>query len=310
VASLPTLWRSRARRLASVPVLLVGVAVAVAVALAPAEDGGVPLVRAGALILALLLAAVAAVFWQAEREASRVRRALAAGISHDMRTPLAEIRMYTEMLLLGRERSEEERIRWLEAIDRDAHRLGEVMENLLLFIHGDESDPFPARQPADLGALLEDVAADFASRGAARRGAIVADPPTGVQVVVDSQALRRAVGNLLDNALRYGPAGQRITLSLERTDDGRARVAVADQGPGIAAADRGRVWQPFVRLDERASAEPGSGLGLAVVRRVVEAHGGRAWIADAPGGGALVGFSLPLASSVPSRPAQLPAMAV
>jgi signal transduction histidine kinase len=225
----------------------------------------------------------------ADSEVAHIRRALAAGLSHELRTPLAQIRMYTEMLLLGRDRSEEDRARWLETIDREAHRLGEVVDNLLLFVHGEGPDPFPARRPVDLGALVEDVAAEFARRATASRARIVADPPAGVAVLADPRAVRQVVVNLLDNALRFGAPGQTVSLAVERVGD-EAVLRVSDQGPGIEAGQREAVWSPFVRLE---TAGAGGGLGLAVVRRVVEAHGGRCRIDDAPEGGARVSITLP-----------------
>jgi signal transduction histidine kinase len=286
-----------------VPVLLLGTALAALVAFDPAFSwtGRTPLVSAAALLFALLLGGATVVFWQGERETTRVRRALAAGISHDMRTPLAQIRMFTEMLLMGRERSEEERTRWLETIERESHRLGEVMENLLLFIHGEEPDPYPARQPTDLGALVEDASVAFASRAAARRMHVEVDPPAGIVAVVDPQAFRQVVGNLVDNALRFGSPGQTVVVTLEAAGPGQAELTVADQGPGIPLADRRRVWQPFVRLDEGAATEGSSGLGLAVVRQVVEAHGGSVSIADAPGGGARLRITLPTLTSAAAQ---------
>jgi signal transduction histidine kinase len=293
---LPALWRRRSLRAAAIPVLLVGAALAAVVALEPAL-GWVPAsVHLVAALLANLLGGIAFVFWQGERAARRVRRALAVGISHDLRTPLAQIRMFTEMLLMGRERSEEERTRWLEAIEREAHHLGDVMENLLLFVHADEPDPFPVRQPTDLGNLIEDVAVGFAPRALQRRARIEVDPPAGVCALVDPGPVRQAVVNLLDNALRFGPAGQTVSVALS-TAGGLARLTVTDQGPGIPVADRKRVWRPFVRLGSHAEADGGGGLGLAVVRRVAEAHGGRAWIEDAPGGGASVNLTLPLVTA-------------
>jgi signal transduction histidine kinase len=307
-AELPRLWRRRGRRAAAVPALLLSAVLALLVALDPALawSGKTPLASAVALLVALLLVGVVAVFRQGEREAARVRRALAAGISHDMRTPLAQIRMFTEMLLMERQRSEEERVRWLETIERESHRLGEVMENLLLFIHGEDPDPYPARQPTDLGALVEDVAVGFASRAAARRMRIDADPPAGIVAVVDPQAVRQVVGNLLDNAIRFGTPGQAVTVTLT-TGGGEVEIRVADRGPGIPPADRIRVWQPFIRLDPGTAAEGGSGLGLPVVRQVAEAHGGRVAVEDAPGGGACVRVFLPAhAASATGRSRETP----
>jgi two-component system, OmpR family, phosphate regulon sensor histidine kinase PhoR len=296
---LPTLWRSRRRRMAAVVMLFIAAALAMVLALDPVQAWAdrTPALILATLLLTMVFGGVSAVVWQGEREAARVRRALAAGISHDMRTPLAQIRMFTEMLLIGHERSEEERVRWLESIERESHRLGDVMENLLLFIHGDEPDPYPARQPVDLGALIEDVAVVFASRAAVRRMTVIADPPAGVMALVDPQAVRQVIGNLLDNALRYGPSGQTVTVSLDRSAAGEAVITVQDRGPGVPAADRSRVWQPFVRLDGSEGAEGSSGLGLAVVRQVVEAHGGWVSIGEANCGGARVCVSFPTAAA-------------
>jgi signal transduction histidine kinase len=99
---------------------------------------------------------------------------------------------------------------------------------------------------------------------------------------VDADALRQMLLNLLDNAVKYGPAGQTVTLGLT-ANDGRARIWVDDQGPGIPAADRERIWDRFWRLErDRGSAVAGTGIGLSVVRELVALHGGRAWAEDAP----------------------------
>jgi signal transduction histidine kinase len=114
-----------------------------------------------------------------------------------------------------------------------------------------------------------------------------------LMVPVDADSLRQIVINLLDNAVKYGgsegPVILRATLSADR-----ARLEVDDAGPGIPPADRARVWQPFVRL-ERAPAVAGSGIGLAVVRELVGAHGGSCWVEDAPPGGARLVVELPRA---------------
>jgi signal transduction histidine kinase len=106
---LPTLWRSRRRRMAAVVMLFIAAALAMVLALDPVQAWAdrTPALILATLLLTMVFGGVSAVVWQGEREAARVRRALAAGISHDMRTPLAQIRMFTEMLLIGHERSEE-----------------------------------------------------------------------------------------------------------------------------------------------------------------------------------------------------------
>ncbi len=100
--------------------------------------------------------------------------------------------------------------------------------------------------------------------------------------------------NLLDNAVKYGPSGQTVTLGLTMSD-GRARICVDDQGPGIPAADRERIWDQFWRLErDRGSAVAGTGIGLSVVRELVALHGGRAWAEDAPRSGGRFVIELPL----------------
>jgi signal transduction histidine kinase len=114
-----------------------------------------------------------------------------------------------------------------------------------------------------------------------------------VVVAADPDAVRQIVLNLLDNAAKYGPSGQTITVRAARSD-ARACITVDDQGPGVPPAERERVWERFERLDrDRGSAVGGSGIGLAVVRELAALHGGRAWVADAPGGGARFVLELP-----------------
>jgi signal transduction histidine kinase len=116
-----------------------------------------------------------------------------------------------------------------------------------------------------------------------------------VVATVDTGALRQIVLNLLDNAVKYGPVGQTVTVRLARAGD-QARLVVEDQGPGIAPADRSRVWEPFQRLECAAqSAVAGSGIGLAVVAELVVLHNGRAWVEDAPARGARFIVEIPLA---------------
>ncbi|HEX8274190.1 MAG TPA: HAMP domain-containing sensor histidine kinase [Longimicrobiaceae bacterium] len=247
--------------------------------------------------LAATALAAAAVRWLAERRAGRLRREFAQGVSHELRTPLALVRMFAEMLVVHRDGPAEERERWAETVGREALRLDGMLANLLDFAHGGEAVS-PVRAPADLGALLEDVAADCAPLAAARGSWIHADPPAGVVARVDAAALRRAVANLLDNAVRHGAPGQTVTLTLG-VQGGRAEVAVEDQGAGVAARDRARIWEPFARAGEAG----GMGLGLAAVRRVAAAHGGSARVEDAPGGGARFVLALPLEPAARGAPA-------
>jgi signal transduction histidine kinase len=236
---------------------------------------------APALLATLLLGAAAFAGRYLDRERERVRRALAAGVSHDIRTPLAQIGMFTEMLLLDRHGSEEERRRWLLAIERETARLGHLTENVLLFIHGAERAPYLARRPIDLGALVEDVAVGCLHRAQADQMTVDVDPPAGIFVNADPQAIRQLVLNLLDNALLFGPRGQSVAIEL-REEGGKAVLTVRDEGPALPHQWE---WPTAVdSLDAADAGERGRGLGMAVAKQIVRSHGGRCRMCDCDGG--------------------------
>ena len=147
----------------------------------------------------------------------------------------------------------------------------------------------------------------FAPIARARRAQVTLDAGDGgdaspVSARVDGEAFRRVLLNLLDNAVRYGPAGQTVRVALSRAG-AWARLAVEDEGGGVPPADRERVWRPFVRLPrDVAEASAGSGIGLTIVRELAELHGGRARVESAAGGGARFVVELP-AAEPPAAPA-------
>jgi len=136
----------------------------------------------------------------------------------------------------------------------------------------------------------------FAPLARSRRLTLQQELDLGVSVHADRDALRQIFLNLLDNAAKYGPAGQTITVTMQVVKPGTVRVAVEDQGPGIPEADRDRVWEPYVRLNRKIdSSTGGSGIGLSVVRELIQMHGGRTWMEPGPGGvGTRVVVELPL----------------
>jgi len=217
-----------------------------------------------------------------EYELSQLRADFVSGVSHELRTPLAQIRMFSETLLLGRVRSDDERERSLEIIDQEARRLTHLVENLLHFSRSERRLTRLSPAPAPLAPLLREAAEGFTPLAAARGVTLCTKLDDGVVAPVDADALRQMLLNLLDNAVKYGPSGQTVTLSLD-VSEGRALVCVDDQGPGIPAADRERIWDRFWRLErDRGSAVAGTGIGLSVVRELVALHGGRTWAEDVP----------------------------
>jgi signal transduction histidine kinase len=228
-----------------------------------------------------------------ERQLARVKSELVSGVSHELRTPLAQIRMFAEMLRLGWVRSDDERQRSVAIIDQEARRLTHLVENILQFSRAERSIPRMSLAALDLATLVDEVVESFAPL-AGTRGVTVRTSHAGHVVArADRDALRQVLLNLLDNAVKYGPVGQTITVGTRMAPDGRVQVWVDDQGSGIAARDKARVWEPFRRLDRAVEAGiSGNGIGLAVVRELVVAQGGSVSVLDAPGGGASFVVSL------------------
>ncbi len=250
--------------------------------------GGLPRSRLplllGALGLTAGLIVTALVQLRREYELARLRTDFVSGVSHELRTPLAQIRMFSETLLLGRVRSEEEGRRSLEIIDQESRRLTHLVENLLHFSRSERQVTRLSPERAPLAPLVQEALEGFAPLAGARGVRLRSELAEGVVAPVDAEAFRQMLLNLLDNAVKYGPPGQVVTVGLA-AGDRRARIWVDDQGPGIPAADRERVWDRFWRLErDRGSAVAGTGIGLAVVRELVALHGGRAWAEDGQNG--------------------------
>ena len=262
--------------------------------------GGLPRSRlpllAVQLAVAVVLTAAGILLLRRERALAALRLDFVSRVSHELRTPLAQIRLFAETLLLGRVRSQEEARRSLSIIDREARRLAHLVENVLQFSRGERGAVRLAPQPCELAPLVEEVLAGFAPLAGAAQFGVVGRLEPGVSAAVDADALRQVLLNLLDNAVKHAPLGRTVTVRLEPRPAGGAVLAVEDQGPGIPPAERQRIFRPFERGGgDRGSAVAGAGIGLAVVRELVEAQGGRAWVEDAGGGGARFVVELPAA---------------
>jgi len=265
--------------------------------------GGLPSSRLPVLIVLFMIAAglltVALLQLRRQQELARLRTEFVSGVSHELRTPLAQIRWFAELLHMGKLRSEEERVRSAGIIDQEARRLTYLVENVLNFSRGEKGSNRISPAPADLDQEIREALELFSPLARARRMSVTSALAAGTIVSLDRDALRQILLNLLDNAVKYGPAGQVITVGSEIVGE-RVRIWVEDQGPGIPHDDRQRVWEPYVRLNREAeSATGGSGIGLSVVRELVTLHGGRTRAEGAPGGGARVVIELPLSQPEP-----------
>jgi signal transduction histidine kinase len=240
----------------------------------------------GVLAMSAGLAAIGVMQLRRESELARLRSDFIASVSHELRTPLAQVRMFAETLLLGRVRSDEERLRSLQIVDQEARRLTHLVENILQFSRAEREAIRLAPVPAELASQVREAIEAFAPVARSRHVVLQTALANDVVCVVDPAAFRQILLNLLDNAVKYGPIGQTVTITLRRAGD-RAQIIVDDEGPGIPTEDRDRVWEPYQRLDSAVTAAvAGSGIGLSVVAQLVALHNGRAWIDSAPGKGA------------------------
>jgi len=218
-----------------------------------------------------------------------------ADASHELRTPLAVLRGETEVAL-GKTRTIEEYQQSLSLIQDEAERLSRIVEDLFML----------ARQPIDTRAVLnhERVSLNDAVRDCARAAQVLAirkgvrlkvenDSPS-IALQGDEELIRRMILNLLDNAVKYTPAGGEISLALAR-ENGHAEIVVRDTGIGIPETDQPRVFDRFFRVDKaRARAMGGAGLGLSIAQWIVEVHGGEISVASAPGHGSTFTVVLPV----------------
>ncbi|WP_328300346.1 HAMP domain-containing histidine kinase [Streptomyces sp. NBC_00435] len=221
-----------------------------------------------------------------ERSDARQRQ-FTADASHELRNPLAAVRSRLEVALRDPDRES------VAAALADTERLQGIAADLLLLARLD-GGPAPRAEPVDLALLAAEDVARRPERGAR----LQLDARAPVPASGDPARLERALANLVDNALRYARTGVVVRAAAE---DGWALLEVADDGPGIAEADRDRVFERFVRLDaDRGRASGGTGLGLAIAREIARAHGGDVHALPAPAGGTRLVLRVPPSAPPPS----------
>jgi len=232
--------------------------------------------------------------WNESEAREQSHRTLVASMSHDLRTPLASLRAMVEALGDDVVDDPATRRRYMRLMQRQTEDLGALIDDLFQYSRLEAGDLDLVREPVDVGDLVSDTVGQFSAAAAARCVVLDAEVPGPLVASVGAREVQRVLGNLVDNALRHTPDGGAVAIRACR-DDGTIHVEVKDTGPGFADADIGRVFDPFHRGDpSRSRATGGAGLGLAIARRLVEAHGGTVWAANAESGGAEVGFSLPV----------------
>ncbi|NNN35258.1 HAMP domain-containing histidine kinase [Streptomyces sp. S3(2020)] len=231
-----------------------------------------------------MLQQVESAYHTRERSASQLRR-FVADASHELRTPLSAIRGYLQLYDKGMLREEAERKRAWTRVMAEADRMGRLVDELLTLARLDQQPELRFRN-VDLSRLVRDAAEDLRVQQPDRPVSVGAEG--ALLVRADESGLRQVLGNLVGNVRTHTPDDVPVRLGVERAD-GVVRLCVTDEGPGLCEEDAARIFDRFFRVGGGA----GSGLGMAIVQGVVQAHGGRVAVRTAPGEGLAVTVILP-----------------
>jgi signal transduction histidine kinase len=222
------------------------------------------------------------------------QRQFLADASHELRNPLAIIRTNLDVALADPDADPEELRQSLVVIQRASDRMSHLVDDLLALARGQALAVLS--EPVDLGAAVADASDELFLPAKRRDITLDRTIVPGVVVSGDYDALKRAVSNLLENAVRYAPPGSRVRLAVG-SERSRAWVSVSDEGPGLAPEDQRRVFDRFWRADKgRSRAEGGTGLGLAIVRQIANSHGGEVQLQSRVGVGSTFTIWLPVAA--------------
>ncbi|MGH2584943.1 MAG: GAF domain-containing sensor histidine kinase, partial [Dehalococcoidia bacterium] len=236
---------------------------------------------------------------QALQEADRLKSALLSAVSHDLRTPLASIKASVSSLLQQDVTWDtESRHEFLTAIDEETDRLTRLVSNLLDLSRIEGGALRPDKDWYDVRELIETVAGRLERVVTAHRLVLTIAPDAGA-APFDYVQLGQVLANLIENAAKFSPPGTAITIAARRLA-GEVEISVADQGPGIPTEERPRVFEKFYRIERGGGGPGGAGLGLAISKGFVEAHGGSIRIEEADGAGARFVVTLPAPLPPPS----------
>lgn len=238
------------------------------------------------------------------KQLENARQEFVANVSHELRTPLSLIKGYAETLLDGAKDNPETATKFLQTIDRNAERLRFLIEDLLAISELESGRVKLNLQTMALAPTIAKVLEDFKSRAIAKSVTLVNQAPD-LPVRADPDRLEQVLGNLVDNAIKYGRTSGTVTVGGRASEPDQVEVFIRDDGPGIPPEALERVFERFFRVDKARSREQGgTGLGLAIVKHIIQSHGGRVWASSEPGHGTTVCFVLPGDSGV-SQPTSL-----
>ncbi len=238
-----------------------------------------------------LAAVINETFGRLESSFERLRR-FTADVSHELRTPLSVIRGIGEMGL-GETRTPAEYKESMGSMLEEVDRLTTLVDTLLRLSHGDAGTVRLSRETIDLGQLTRDVVSSLGILAEERNQRLRVDAAGGISVTADRLVLREAIMNIVDNAIKHSPQASRIDIRVH-AEGNQALLTVTDEGTGIAAEHRERIFDRFFRLDEARSRDSGgTGLGLAIAKWAVEANGGHISVEAGANGGSVFRVVLP-----------------
>ena len=228
------------------------------------------------------------------RRLENIRREFVSNVSHELKTPLTAIQAYTETLLNGAIDDPEHNREFLNRIDQQAERLHRLLQDLLRLARIESGRDTFELTAVSLDAVVADCIEQHRAVAAAKGVTLVAsDSESGLQVCADKEGLHTILDNLIDNAVKYTPAGGRVTVSC-RPDGQWTRLEVSDTGVGIPAKHLPRIFERFYRVDKARSRElGGTGLGLSIVKHLVQEFGGQVEVESTPGQGSTFIVCLP-----------------
>lgn len=244
---------------------------------------------------ALLVAASAILAFRTIRrdnELYRLREGFISNVSHELKTPLSRIRLFNELLWSGKQSSQAKRNQYFRIIDRECRRLTSLVENILDFSRSDKGVRQYQNTSLDLVQIAEEAVETYRT-GSDRRNIRLLTTAAPL-LRGDPQAVYQAVANLIDNAVKYSPAGSPVTVRIVRSG-AAIRLEVADRGCGIPPAAQQKIFEEYFRVDSGdTQTASGSGLGLTLVQRTIQAHGGRVDVASKVGEGSTFALTFPL----------------
>lgn len=236
------------------------------------------------------------------RRLESMRSEFAANVSHELRTPITNIKGYVETLLSVDLDDSERRRKFLEIIHRNTVRLSGIVEDILTlaFLEEPEARSTLVLAPTPVGEVVREVVDALGSAAAARSIRIDARADDQLVIEANRSLLEQALNNLVSNAVRYSGEGTTVRISAA-VEAGNVRIAVQDQGPGIASKHLPRIFERFYRVDKaRARTQGGTGLGLAIVKHIATIHGGTVEVASQVGSGSCFSLVLPCRQDVPT----------